>query len=98
VKLDFGLSNSELSEEARKAWPLDFALQYSVTLAKDKLQTIVNVRNEGDKSFEFQFLLHTYLRIKVRSLYSSLLPCTHMPILGHFQSGYQWPTWCRIHR
>jgi glucose-6-phosphate 1-epimerase len=39
---------------------------YSVTLSKDSLQTMVNVRNEGDASFEFQFLLHTYLRIKVR--------------------------------
>ncbi|KAF2657893.1 galactose mutarotase-like protein [Lophiostoma macrostomum CBS 122681] len=64
VKLDFGLYSSGLTEDTRKAWPLDFGLQYSVTLAKDSLQTIVNVRNEGDKSFEFQFLLHTYLRIK----------------------------------
>ena len=65
VKLDFGLYTSGLSDDARKAWPLDFGLVYSVTLAKDSLQTVVNVRNEGDQSFEFQFLLHTYLRIKV---------------------------------
>lgn len=68
VKLDFGLYSSGLSEEARTAWPLDFGLVYSITLAKDSLQTVVNVRNEGDKSFEFQFLLHTYLRVKVSSL------------------------------
>ncbi|KAF2274699.1 galactose mutarotase-like protein [Westerdykella ornata] len=63
VKLDFGLETSGVSDEARKAWPLDFALQYSVTLTKDSLQTVVNVRNEGEQSFEFQFLLHTYLRV-----------------------------------
>jgi glucose-6-phosphate 1-epimerase len=65
VKLDFGLYTSGLTDDARKAWPLDFGLVYSVTLAKDSLQTIINVRNEGESSFEFQFLLHTYLQIKV---------------------------------
>ncbi|KAH7135485.1 galactose mutarotase-like domain-containing protein [Dendryphion nanum] len=64
VKLDFGLYTSGLNEESRKAWPFDFGLVYSVTLAKDSLQTVVNVRNEGEESFEFQFLLHTYLKIK----------------------------------
>lgn len=63
VKLDFGLYTTGLSEDARKAWPLDFGLVYSVTLAKDSLQTIINVRNEGEQSFEFQFLLHTYFKI-----------------------------------
>lgn len=66
VKLDFGLDRQGLSDEARKAWPLDFGLVYSVTLSKDKLQTVITVRNEGDESFEFQFLLHTYFRIQVR--------------------------------
>lgn len=65
VKLDFGLDRSSLSEEARKAWPLDFGLVYSVTLSKDRLQAVITVRNEGEESFEFQFLLHTYFKIKV---------------------------------
>ncbi|KAJ4359793.1 uncharacterized protein N0V89_000349 [Didymosphaeria variabile] len=64
VKLDFGLYRSGLSEDAREAWPLDFGLVYSVTLSKDSLQTIINVRNEGQQSFEFQFLLHTYFKIQ----------------------------------
>ncbi|KAF2468542.1 galactose mutarotase-like protein [Lindgomyces ingoldianus] len=64
VKLDFGLYSSNLSPEARTAWPLDFGLVYSVTLSKDSLQTVMNVRNEGDHSFEFQMLLHTYLKVK----------------------------------
>ncbi|KAK5126883.1 hypothetical protein LTR08_004550 [Meristemomyces frigidus] len=63
VKLDFGLSSAQLSEEAKKAWPYDFALVYSVTLGKDGLQTMLNVQNKGDKSFEFQMLLHTYFRV-----------------------------------
>ncbi|OCL01956.1 galactose mutarotase-like protein, partial [Glonium stellatum] len=66
VKLDFGLYSSNLPEEARKAWPHDFSLVYSVTLGKDSLQTVMNVRNEGSEVFEFQMLLHTYLRVKVR--------------------------------
>ena len=68
VKLDFGLYSSNLSDEARKAWPLDFGLVYSVTLAKDSLQTMMNVRNEGEKSFEFQMLLHTYLKVNVGTI------------------------------
>jgi glucose-6-phosphate 1-epimerase len=66
VKLDFGLDRQALSEESRKAWPLDFGLVYSVTLSKDSLQTVITVRNEGEESFEFQFLLHTYFKIQVR--------------------------------
>ena len=68
VKLDFGLDRQGVSDEARKAWPLDFGLVYSVTLSKDKLQTVITVRNEGDESFEFQFLLHTYFKIQVRHI------------------------------
>ncbi len=44
---------------------MDFGLVYSVTLSKDTLQTVITVRNEGDESFDFQFLLHTYFKIKV---------------------------------
>lgn len=65
VKLDFGLDRQGLSEASRKAWPLDFGLVYSVTLSKESLQTVMTVRNEGEESFEFQFLLHTYFKIEV---------------------------------
>ncbi|KAI9754393.1 MAG: hypothetical protein M4579_004731 [Chaenotheca gracillima] len=63
VKLDFGLSSTNLAPEARKAWPFDFGLIYSVTLGKDGLETSMLVRNEGEKSFEFCLLMHTYLRV-----------------------------------
>ncbi|KAK6427959.1 hypothetical protein LTR95_015900, partial [Oleoguttula sp. CCFEE 5521] len=60
VKLDFGLSSSNISADHKKAWPYDFGLVYSVTLGKDGLQTMLNVRNEGKEAFEFQMLLHSY--------------------------------------
>ncbi|KAJ5778104.1 hypothetical protein N7520_001350 [Penicillium odoratum] len=63
VKLDFGLSHSMLSEEFRKAWPYGFGLVYSVTLTKTSLQTQLQVRNEGTQNFQFQVLMHTYLKI-----------------------------------
>ncbi|KAF2766628.1 galactose mutarotase-like protein [Teratosphaeria nubilosa] len=63
VRLDFGLSSSQLSQEAKSAWPYDFNLIYSVTLGKEGLQTMLNVQNKGTQSFEFQMLLHTYFKI-----------------------------------
>lgn len=69
VKLDFGLSSSNLSAEAKKAWPYAFGLVYSVTLGKDGLQTMLNVRNEGDEAFDFQMLLHSYWAVKVCCLW-----------------------------
>lgn len=67
VRLDFGLTSSSISPEARKAFPHSFGLIYSVTLARDSLETAMLVRNEGQESFEFQVLMHTYLRVDVSS-------------------------------
>lgn len=55
-----------LSEEFRKAWPYEFGLVYSVTLSKDGLATSLHVTNEGKQNFEFQVLMHTYLKVAVR--------------------------------
>lgn len=63
VKLDFGLSSANLSEAARKAWPMEFGLVYSVTLGKEGLQTMLNVRNQDTKAWEFQMLLHSYFAV-----------------------------------
>jgi glucose-6-phosphate 1-epimerase len=65
VTIDFGLSPSNLDEEARRAWPYNFGLIYSVTLTRDGLETSMVVRNEGQESWDFQILMHTYLRVKV---------------------------------
>lgn len=65
VKLDFGLGPENLDAEARAAWKGDFGLIYSVTLTKGGLRTSILVRNEGESAWEFQVLMHTYLRVKV---------------------------------
>jgi len=64
VKLDFGLSASNLSEASKKAWPYAFGLIYSVTLSRDGLSTSIVVQNDGEQTWEFQTLMHTYFRIK----------------------------------
>ena len=85
VKLDFGFYSDKLSPEARKAWPFDFGLIYSVTLGVEGLQTVLNVRNEGKESFEFQMLLHSYFKVKVSEVSSV------------FCSGTEF-AWCRAAR
>jgi hypothetical protein len=65
VKLDFGLSPSNLSDASKKAWPYNFGLIYSVTLGREGLTTSIVVRNEGEDAWDFQVLMHTYLRVKV---------------------------------
>jgi glucose-6-phosphate 1-epimerase len=65
VKIDFGLSPSNLDDAAKMAWPYNFGLIYSITFNKDELETSILVRNEGGEPWEFQTLMHTYLRVKV---------------------------------
>lgn len=62
VKLDFGLSASDAT---RALWPYEFDLIYSVTLERSALSTSIVINNRDDKAFEFEVLLHTYLRVKV---------------------------------
>lgn len=66
MKIDFGLSPSNLDDAFKKAWPYNFGLIYSITFNKDELETSILVRNEGGEAWEFQTLMHTYLRVKVR--------------------------------
>ena len=72
MKLDFGLSPSNLSEESKKAWPNAFGLIYSITLGRDGLTTSIVVRNEGETSWEFQVLMHSYFRVGVSLLSRNL--------------------------
>lgn len=65
VRLDFGLTPANLQPEHAKAWPYSFALQYSVTLGREGLRTMLEVRNEGTEKFDFQFLEHTYFKVDV---------------------------------
>ena len=66
IKLDFGLSSDNLDEATRAVWPYKFGLLYSVTLERESLTTTLVITNDGDEPFEFQTLLHTYFRVKVR--------------------------------
>jgi glucose-6-phosphate 1-epimerase len=65
VKLDFGLSPSNLDAAARKAWGYEFGLIYSVTLGREGLTTSIVVRNEGETAWDFQVLMHSYFKVKV---------------------------------
>lgn len=64
VKLDFGLSSAMLTSNFQSKWPHEFGLVYSVTLSPEGLGTSLQVRNQGEQSFEFQVLLHTYFGIE----------------------------------
>ncbi|KAL4796750.1 class II aldolase/adducin N-terminal [Aspergillus venezuelensis] len=64
VKLDFGLSSGLLSEDFKSKWLYEFGLVYSVTLSPEGLGTSLQVRNQGEQSFEFQVLLHTYFAVE----------------------------------
>ncbi|KFY59537.1 hypothetical protein V496_05649 [Pseudogymnoascus sp. VKM F-4515 (FW-2607)] len=64
VKLDFGLGPENLSAEAREAWKGEFGLIYSVALTRGALRTSMLVRNDGGEAWDFQVLMHTYLRVK----------------------------------
>lgn len=68
VKLDFGLSSSSLDDKTRALWPYDFDLIYSVTLEKNSLNTAMVITNKDSKAFDFELLMHTYLRVKVYTL------------------------------
>lgn len=65
MKLDFGLSPSNLDAAARKAWGYEFGLIYSVTLGREGLTTSIVVRNEGETAWDFQVLMHSYFKVKV---------------------------------
>lgn len=99
VKLDFGLYSTALPDALKKQWPYDFGLVYSVSLSREGLQTVMQVRNEGKEAFEFQILLHTYLRVDVRSRpLDSPAAMKLTPRPGHYYRCCQWPSGCDLHR
>jgi glucose-6-phosphate 1-epimerase len=54
-----------MDSKARRLWPYEFNLIYSITLDRESLSTGLVITNKGDKPFECQMLLHTYLRVGV---------------------------------
>jgi D-hexose-6-phosphate mutarotase len=79
VKLDFALSSDGLDEAVRALWPHAFSLLYSVTLEPKSLTTSLVITNQGAEPFEFQTLLHTYFRVKVRLDIHCLTPRSGRP-------------------
>lgn len=65
VQADFGLGPENLSVDLQKQWPYPFGLIYSITLTRTSLETKILVRNEGEETFDFNLLFHTYLRVPV---------------------------------
>lgn len=65
VKLDFGLSSSNLDDETQAKWGYKFGAIYSVALDRGTLSTALVITNEGSEAFDCQVLLHTYLRVGV---------------------------------
>ncbi|KAI9856831.1 MAG: hypothetical protein M1824_005204 [Vezdaea acicularis] len=89
IQLDFGLSHTSLSDAAKKAWPFEFGLIYSVTLSEGALETAIQVRNEGGSAWEANWLMHTYLRINdisrtsITGLTTAFLSRTTSPHSNH---------------
>ena len=54
-----------LDDNAKAAWGKSFGITYSVTLSHGELETSLLVRNTGSEPWEFQTLLHTYLKVDV---------------------------------
>ncbi|KAL7266814.1 hypothetical protein RUND412_010618 [Rhizina undulata] len=63
VQVDFGLGSKNLTAEQREQWPYQFGLIYSVTLSQKSLEAKMLVRNQGQETFAFNLLFHSYLRI-----------------------------------
>ncbi|KAH3899651.1 probable Glucose-6-phosphate 1-epimerase [Saccharomycodes ludwigii] len=64
--IQFGLYSEIANKELTSIWDYDFELIYTIELNKDSLKTEIEVSNpaKSDKSFKFNWLFHTYLRIE----------------------------------
>lgn len=51
------------SDATRAMWAHAFALTYTVTVGGGRLHTALTVENKGEAAFDFEALLHTYIRV-----------------------------------
>ena len=65
VAARFSLDYDQISDEMKSKWPVkSFGLVYTVILSHTTLTSNIEIHNEKDGSdFEYNVLLHTYLRI-----------------------------------
>ncbi|CAG8475428.1 6810_t:CDS:2 [Ambispora leptoticha] len=63
VTATFGLTDSQISNNLREAWPKKFQLIYTVSLTARTLKTSLEVKNEDNEPFNFHVLFHTYFSV-----------------------------------
>ncbi|KAG7666302.1 YMR099C [[Candida] subhashii] len=66
ITVQFGLGPENIDPNSLKLWGdgnYDFTLILTISLSKDKLITSIDVENNGNESFEFNWLFHTYFKI-----------------------------------
>ncbi|CCE64088.1 hypothetical protein TPHA_0G02530 [Tetrapisispora phaffii CBS 4417] len=62
--VQFELNEGNANRELIKAWPYKFTILYNIELGYDHLKTSVDIRNESDVPFDFNWLFHTYYNIQ----------------------------------
>ena len=67
---EWSLTEKELSEEWREAFPFKFRLEYAVEVTESKhLRTKLSITNkEEEESFDFTVLFHSYFRAKAKAV------------------------------
>ncbi|EDO19627.1 hypothetical protein Kpol_1018p167 [Vanderwaltozyma polyspora DSM 70294] len=61
--VQFELNESIADEKLIKLWPYKFTIKYNVELGSDHLKTYVDIFNDGQEAFDFNWLFHTYYKI-----------------------------------
>ncbi|CCH41241.1 Mediator of RNA polymerase II transcription subunit 14 [Wickerhamomyces ciferrii] len=62
--VQFGLGPENVDEELLSKWPNnDFTLIYTIELTEESLKTSIEVTNNDQHPWEFNWLFHTYLKI-----------------------------------
>ncbi len=63
--IQFGLGPENVDEELIAKWPNNnFTLIYTIELTEESLKTTIDVENADNHPWEFNWLFHTYLRVK----------------------------------
>ncbi|KAL3427267.1 aldose 1-epimerase family protein [Phlyctema vagabunda] len=63
LELQFKINSTTLIKKYTDIWPYTVSLTYFVTLSTNSLASHIRVENTGNQTFDFQFLLHTYLSV-----------------------------------
>jgi glucose-6-phosphate 1-epimerase len=63
---DFAMATLRLVDnaETRAIWPNPFQIELSVGITDGRLDIEIEVKNTGERTFEFAAALHTYIRVK----------------------------------